>query len=252
MNLNINRITVVVALAASFAITESRSWAKRPAAEIAAEADRAAKRFIDDNMVLGTSWWYRTKERGRDPNCPLTNPEKVIGQGVINDLLTTTSTAPKVVRPITYTAFDQLFQAFGTCLDVDWRVLKALAHVESGFNPTEVNEHGFTGLFRTKRPFCEVALSRYDLADRCRDVVDPQTNTMVGAVQVRTSLELINQHCGRQIRRGDTEGLERLLYFISLGHHSGHGTLKSVLETTKCDHTRAKEVAAAAWRARGH
>ena len=136
-------------------------------------------------------------------------------------------------QALAYTGYDALFQSYQPCLEVDWRLLKAMAFIESGFRSDVVNSSGFTGLFQTKKPNCESTLRKYpdNLKKVCSDLKHPEVSTMVGASMMRSSIEKIKKRCG-QIE------LDSLYYFAYIGHHNGIGALDKILKDT-CSYTEA-------------
>lgn len=135
--------------------------------------------------------------------------------------------------------YDALFQKYASCTGAEWQVLKAIAYTESRYNESVVNSIGFTGLFQTKKPFCESALGKYGLQSKCTDLKNAEVSTMVGAAMLRTSINNVKKYCG------STDGNSKL-YFMYLGHHSGHGTQLSVLRKN-CSYVAAKPLMHEFW-----
>lgn len=145
-------------------------------------------------------------------------------------------------QPPSFTGYDTIFQNYGNCLEGDWRVLKAFAYVESGFNASVVNSLGFTGLFQTKEQYCRGTLKKYPggAADNCSNLKDPEVSTMVGAGMLRSSINKIKKKC-------PSVDADSLYYFMYLGHHGGQGTLNYVLGKT-CSYTDAYQYICQSWR----
>lgn len=127
-----------------------------------------------------------------------------------------------------FTGYDAIFQRYAGCARLDWRVLKAVAFKESGFNATVVNRYGFIGLFQTKPQFC--SLARYGRANDCQNLQDPDNNTASAAGGIlRSGTNLLTERCPNI---QDPQKFVMLLYF---GHNSGPGALRSVLGRVGCN-----------------
>ncbi len=147
---------------------------------------------------------------------------------------------------LNFAGFDELFKSYGNCLSVDWRVLKALAYVESSFAVEAQSSQGYSGLFQTSKTTCEGdgkgkegVLTAYGLQDRCANINDPETSAMVGTAMIKNSVEKIKKQC----RPIDNDSL---LYFIYLGHHAP-AALDHVLKSNTCDYTNAQPLVYEFW-----
>lgn len=120
------------------------------------------------------------------------------------------------------TIFDSLFQTYQPCLEVDWKVLKALAYQESRFVVKAVSSEGFGGLFQTKEPNCRGYLGDpYFLSDYCSNYTHPEVSTMVGVSSVRGAVQAFKKMC-------NFNKFEDLVFFINLYHQSGSGSANCV------------------------
>lgn len=123
-------------------------------------------------------------------------------------------------RPITNTDFDEMFQRYAGCAGIDWRMLKAVAFVESGLNPEIVNSYGFVGLFQVAPRFCRIG------GRNCteEELLDPEFNTYVGASQhLDRAADIVRSACPSIT---DAATFTMLMYY---GHNSGPGALRAVL-----------------------
>jgi hypothetical protein len=141
------------------------------------------------------------------------------------------------------TEFDAIFQRYAGCAGLDWRVLKAVAFRESGFQPAVTNRFGFIGLFQTRADFCSLSPAE------CGNLTDPDINTRAAATGVlRSGARALTSTCPAL---HDTHSFVTLLYF---GHNSGPGALRSVLRTVGCNGTDQQydDAAAQFWLDRAH
>lgn len=123
-------------------------------------------------------------------------------------------------RPIANTDFDEMFQRYAGCAGVDWRMLKAVAYIESGLNPEIVNRYGFVGLFQVAPRFCH--LSRQTCTEEA--LLDPEINTFVAATQhLRNGARIVRDTCPSIT---DAHTFATLMYYA---HNSGAGALRAVL-----------------------
>jgi len=154
----------------------------------------------------------------------------------------TSGSTPSAPRGSNSTEFDAIFQRYAGCAGLDWRVLKAVAFRESGFQPAITNRYGFVGLFQTRSDFCS-------LGEACRNLTDPDVNTRSAATGVlRSGANILTSTCPNL---HDAHRFVMLLYF---GHNSGPGALRSVLNTVGCNGTDAQydQAAAQFWLDRAH
>lgn len=150
------------------------------------------------------------------------------------------SSSPLVTgKDIGSSSYDAIFDNYGNCIATGGTTLKAIAFVESGFKADVVNSLGFTGLFQTKTPNCADALRRYKKDNLCKDLTNPENNTMAGTSMTIESIKIIKAKCPNV----DPESMN---YFIYLGHHGGSGTLSNVVKNT-CDYTKSRDVILKFW-----
>ncbi len=158
-------------------------------------------------------------------------------------------TAPTPISPkaLNCAMYDNIFKTYANCTNVDWRVLKAIAYVESSLDATVVNSIGFTGLFQTKTKYANSYVQKFGITygdpanfgESKKPPVpnpalqNPEKNTQVGAAIVRDSESLIRQSCP------NIEN-ESKHYFLYVGHQSGTGVLKIALQKS-CDYKNAKQ-----------
>lgn len=131
-------------------------------------------------------------------------------------------------QPQSFTGFDEMFQQLAPCAGIDWRVLKAIAFIESGFNPEVVNSYGCVGLFQ----FCprQCPFQGTSRAADCENLTDPRINTEAAVTgQIRTAVSRIRETCP------NITDATRLLQFIYFGHNSGSGLLRIVLREVGCN-----------------
>lgn len=149
------------------------------------------------------------------------------------------------------TTFDSLFKAFANCPvgnkpGINWKYLKAVAHLESGFNHTIVNSFGFTGLFQVGPKFCSsIIQKRYPAWNSCgtttteaqQQLKDPVFNTAVGTANVHNIVSVISNVCPQTT---DAYIMSMLAYFA---HNSGAGALQSVInsDSDACESVKALE-----------
>jgi hypothetical protein len=143
----------------------------------------------------------------------------------------TGASSPAHPKPITDTTYDPLFTNFSACLGTDPAILKVIAFKESGLDTTIVNQWGYTGLFQTKTPNCQDAVSqltdKQDWLQRCADVTDPVINTATAVGLMKLTNEIIGGICP------SIELSDRLL-LIYLGHNSGPGAVEYSLRSGGC------------------
>lgn len=144
-------------------------------------------------------------------------------------------------KPISNTTYDTVFKQFAGCTGTDWRVLKVIAYKESGLNPDVVNKFGFTGLFQTKKNFCESALSAYHKESLCSDLTNPFVNTAVGAAMTKDNVKYVNKYC-------PDVPLQDFYILVYIGHNSGGGALVSVLKKSGCDPARIEDSLVEFWK----
>ncbi len=146
--------------------------------------------------------------------------------------------------------YDSIFQKYESCLDVDWKILKAVAYRESRLNPDAVSDTGYKGLFQTTKKNCEGNgsngyLGKYGLSDYCEEITDPEVSTMVGASSLRASYKLVEKVCPKATN-------ESKVFFMYTGHHSGLGGAKNIMTKLKiidptCDWNKAHDVIYDMW-----
>jgi hypothetical protein len=147
----------------------------------------------------------------------------------------TQGSTPSVPQGASDTDFDAIFQRYAGCAGLDWRVLKAVAYRESGFQPTIVNRFGFVGLFQTRADFCSLP------AGQCQRLTDPDINTKSAATGIlRVGAQRLTQTCP------DLHDAHRFVMLLYFGHNSGPGALRSVLQTVGCNGTDSQYDQAAA------
>lgn len=133
---------------------------------------------------------------------------------------------------------DEIFERYGNCVSYDWRILKAMSFVESAHRAEVVNCSGFTGLFQTKTKYANTFLGKYKLnVGEPNDyegigkinpkLQTPEMSTMVGTIILNGSIQLIEKKCPALDEAS-------IWYFVYIGHQSGTGALKYVLDKT-CD-----------------
>lgn len=133
-------------------------------------------------------------------------------------------------KPIGDTTFDQTFQSFAGCIDVDWRVLKGIAFKESHLDPKVVNKYGFIGLFQTKQIYCIESVRQIGLPSSfCNaSVYDPAVNTAVATGMLKVNLATINKTCSSA---SDPTKIMMIYY----GHSSGGGALGKAIKNHGCN-----------------
>jgi hypothetical protein len=122
--------------------------------------------------------------------------------------------------------FDHIFNEFSSCLNIDWRLYKAIAYKESRFKLTAVNnDTGFSGIFQTKKVNCLSSLrKKTEWRPLCNsNFWDPWLQTAVATEIMRTSLRYIRNACG------PNPNSDMAIMATYIGHNSGPG----VLTTTK-------------------
>jgi len=144
------------------------------------------------------------------------------------------ATGGGVVHDESYSGLDDLFQQYAPCAGVDWRVLKAIATIESGLNPAVVNRFGCVGLFQ----FCirnhpeNCPFTGTSRAADCQNLTDPRINIEAAVTgQIKTAVNRIRTTCPQ------VTDATRLLQFIYFGHNSGSGLLRLVLNRVGCNGT---------------
>lgn len=140
------------------------------------------------------------------------------------------STTPDTAHNLSDPVYDDIFKAFGNCVNLDWRVLKGVAFLESGLNASITNKFGFTGLFQTKKTNCETGYLRNDpeWKTRCFDLTNPSVNTAVGARSLDSALKIVEKSCPKTI----SNGLKGAMVYFA--HNSGNGALQYVLKHGGC------------------
>lgn len=134
--------------------------------------------------------------------------------------------------------YDSLFQKYAGCAGLDWRILKAIAQMESHFNPRA--EHPGThylGLFQMKAPYClasitdvvgeSVALSMCTDPSNSRlsnreNIFNPEFSTFVASHFFKEPAAEINRRCPNL----DTRNFVTLLYLF---HNMGGGGARAVI-----------------------
>lgn len=156
---------------------------------------------------------------------------------VIGDRDTPYGISAGTAQKLQDTTFDDVFKAFANCpvgnaSGVNWKYLKAVAHLESGFNHTIVNKFGFTGLFQIGPRFCNAMMNSYPLWSPCgatseesqTRLKDPVFNTAVGTANVHSNVKIIQKLCPQT---SDAYQMSMLAYFA---HNSGAGALNAVIQ----------------------
>lgn len=134
--------------------------------------------------------------------------------------------------------YDSLFQKYGSCTGVDWRVLKAIAFTESRYNESVNNEQCFDGLFQTQQGYCEGNLKKYGLKKYCTNLRNPEVSTIVGSAFLKSSVDRINSIC-------PNASIESKIYFMYLGHHSPVAGDKAMKKS--CNYLDAKPIMIDYW-----
>lgn len=127
-------------------------------------------------------------------------------------------------------AYDDIFKKYAACAGLDWRVLKAIAKKESGFNASVANSYGYIGLFQTSAKNC--SLNKYGRAAECESerLKDPDSNTASAAGgQLKSGTNALKSRCP-DIK--STESFVTLLYY---GHNSGTGALNHLIDKAGCN-----------------
>lgn len=211
--------------------TASTAQTGYTAVEITREADTAARRFAEVMQKLDVRpGFVKPSESG---DCPLTNPDK---RGVWRE--TTVPVSQGAPAPVTSTAtpdlhyagYDKLFRLYGECIEVDWRVFKGLAWIETRYQADA--ENPAVGLFQTKPKHCRAALQPHGLEGWCDDLIDPENATMAAMVQLREIVRRL-KYCQW------FDSATSQWYFLYLGYHGGIGLLRDVLPMSVCDHESA-------------
>ncbi len=144
---------------------------------------------------------------------------------------------------------EDLLKKYANCLTADYRLLKAIAQVESRENPNAVNKEScYAGLFQTKRNSCFEAVGAR-LSDYCtrggiirgkgcsaarnpahESLKNAEVSTMVGTGYLRMNLQKI------QRTFGNTCTPESVYYLAYVGHHGGTGAFNYALRNMRtCD-----------------
>jgi len=128
------------------------------------------------------------------------------------------------------TSLDDMFRSFANCINVNWKVLKAIAYHESRLNSTIANSGGFVGLFQTKPLYCSSALNslpEWQAYCTTEWLKNPYINTAVGTKMLQNGLNSIASNCGRQ------NALDTFI-LIYINHNCGGGALKNVMKNSNC------------------
>ncbi|MFH0857514.1 MAG: GDSL-type esterase/lipase family protein [Candidatus Magasanikbacteria bacterium] len=131
---------------------------------------------------------------------------------------------------MTDTSLDDTFRSFANCINVNWKVLKAIAYHESRLNSTISNSGGFVGLFQTKAIYCNSALNSLpDWQTYCTTewLKNPYINTAVGTKMLQNGLNSITSNCGKQ-NATDT------FILLYINHNCGSGALRSTMKAANC------------------
>jgi|GEM_PF-4590935 hypothetical protein len=129
--------------------------------------------------------------------------------------------------------YDNLFRAYAGCASVDYRVLKAVAFLESGYNPSAQNNKGFTGLFQVRDRTTNAGgsdtcscLAGYGIQYEGR-LMDPEINTMCGVMcHIKDAANTVRRRCPNM----DANMTLRLIYF---SHNSGSGALNHLFRVSR-------------------
>jgi len=88
--------------------------------------------------------------------------------------------------------YDPLFKAWGASRSVDWRLLKAVAMVESSFRPCVVSRRGAIGLMQVLPLHARIRGFAYPRKALC----DPDINIRIGSAYLTHSIALYGQNGG--------------------------------------------------------
>ncbi|MDO8617511.1 MAG: hypothetical protein Q7N87_01305, partial [Candidatus Uhrbacteria bacterium] len=152
------------------------------------------------------------------------------------------------------TEVDKLLQAYASCYNYDWRLLKAVSSIESGLRlhppftcggpkPCQCGIHKkdkskfncYVGLFQFEAGGCQENTKSYpnSLNLNCGTVEqpndDPETSTAAGSFRINKSLLQIQQACGSQ-----NLTVEDTVFLLYAGHNLGPGVMRFMLSAKAC------------------
>ena len=125
-----------------------------------------------------------------------------------------------------------LFRAYASCYGYDWRILKAVAMIESSLNPnSQVKSGKYQGLFQFNGEACTSLTKKYpsSLNLDCGNLKDPETNTAAAAVRFNWSLGVIQTRCASQ-----NITPEEIIHLMYVGHNNGPGVMLYALDHGGC------------------
>ncbi len=127
---------------------------------------------------------------------------------------------------------EHVLKSYAACFGIDWRVLKAIGHDESGLDPWNVTgskADPYRGLFQLDSAACSDNLKGFDFLD-CDDLHDPEANAAAAAYRFDRLLDRIEKHCG-----ADTlKSVRDAAMLVYVGHNNGPAVLNSVLAAKAC------------------
>jgi hypothetical protein len=127
--------------------------------------------------------------------------------------------------------YDQLFQNTVGSFGYDWRILKALAFIESGFDP-KARMGSSQGLLQVNSTQCrDLGL---DTRINCEDLFNPTVNTIVGG-------HLVHFHLVRILRACPEADDETGLRLLHIGLNHGSAVLKHVVDQGACEIEKQEE-----------
>jgi hypothetical protein len=97
-------------------------------------------------------------------------------------------------------SYDNLFQKYAPCLKTDWKIMKAIASVESGCNPTIGNSSGYMGMGQTNVKNCVAVMNARGYskwADYCtaEKLKTPEVGIAMIALTQRGTAALLKKYC---------------------------------------------------------
>ena len=201
--------------------------------DVATVADKLAMRFVATANMYGLEepWVWE-----KNPDACQTT----IALGQVGSMVKTTTGA----HGLSYTGFDPLFQKYEACSGMSWKVLKALAKMESELNPNAQNKStGHVGLFQISQKMCYATLADYGLQERCTDLTNPETGVIYASIHLSAAMKTI-EAADCQIDR------DELLYFLYISFGYGEGFLADLLKEAKCDRAQTKKAMMHVWQKR--
>lgn len=133
------------------------------------------------------------------------------------------------------TDYDQIFQKYAQCSGINWMLMKAIAHHESGLNPAAKNPNSSaTGLFQAmagkNNDTCKKVLNSVGMQSQCDSpgLTDPTVNTAYATLIFKASISTIKGKCS-------SASFNDKVFMLYFGHGSGPGALKEAIRQFSCD-----------------